>query len=489
MELGDPAETGDPLPGGGRPEDEGDPDPAPARRILQPSNLGLTVQVPVTSRHLNVTLKWGDYTTEPAMPVLELEEAGQRTTVPNWRRHPRTATLTLDIPDDGRGRPVIVPDSSATGHRGGALQLEVLARHYDIPQPDGTIAHTRVVTVMLVNRRHALRNRAADLTTAFQVSLTVSCTEGLVARADLSSFADADFDRRLADLQYRDVVEYAVGLNTSAEWQEDGKVTTAWTEPLPMTEVLRVAPNQQIGGVTWGLEDLVTASATEDALRTALAALPGAYSDWIDRQETQIAKIEGVSRQATAHDLIFRMRQVRDRIDAGIDLLTANPRGRRAFAAMNEAVARAARRRNAGPGGDPALVDAPKWRPFQLAFILMNLPGLTHRTHPDRETVDLLFFPTGGGKTEAYLGLAAYTIAYRRLSAGGPLGAGVTVLMRYTLRLLTLDQLSRAAGVICALELMRGEPAWQEKGKPLLGDWPIEIGLWVGSPRQPKPSR
>ncbi len=69
--------------------------------------------------------------------------------------------------------------------------------------------------------------------------------------------------------------------------------------------------------------------------------------------------------------------------------------------------------------------------------------------------VDLLFFPTGGGKTEAYLGLAAFAIAHRRLSAGGVLGAGVTVIMRYTLRLLTLDQLSRAAGVVCALELMR----------------------------------
>jgi hypothetical protein len=101
------------------------------------------------------------------------------------------------------------------------------------------------------------------------------------------------------------------------------------------------------------------------------------------------------------------------------------------------------------------------------------------------QVADLLFFPTGGGKTEAYLGLAAWTIAHRRLTNGGLLGAGVSVLMRYTLRLLTLDQLSRAAGVVCALELMRGEPAWQEEGKLLLGDWPIEIGLWVGSAASP----
>ncbi|WP_343867697.1 hypothetical protein [Caenispirillum bisanense] len=100
---------------------------------------------------------------------------------------------------------------------------------------------------------------------------------------------------------------------------------------------------------------------------------------------------------------------------------------------MNLAVARAARKRT------PGLSRAPAWRPFQLAFILLNLGALVDKTHDDREVVDLLFFPTGGGKTEAYLGLAAFTIAHRRLSASGVLGAGVAVIMRYTLRLLTLD--------------------------------------------------
>src|SRR5206468_764656 len=104
---------------------------------------------------------------------------------------------------------------------------------------------------------------------------------------------------------------------------------------------------------------------------------------------------------------------------------------------------------------DPAKVVSPVWRPFQLAFILMNLPGLVGATHTDRELVDLLFFPTGGGKTEAYLGLAAFAILLRRLRDAGPTSAGVTVLMRYTLRLLTLDQLGRAATLVCALELLR----------------------------------
>ena len=100
-------------------------------------------------------------------------------------------------------------------------------------------------------------------------------------------------------------------------------------------------------------------------------------------------------------------------------------------------------------------------------------------THNDRERVDLLFFPTGGGKTEAYLGLAAFTIVLRRLRHPGSRGAGMSVLMRYTLRLLTLDQLGRAAALICALELER------EKSSGTLGEWPFEIGLWVGSAATP----
>jgi hypothetical protein len=113
----------------------------------------------------------------------------------------------------------------------------------------------------------------------------------------------------------------------------------------------------------------------------------------------------------------------------------------------------AAEARTAADGASAAT-----WRPFQLAFILLNLPALADPGNPDRAAVpmtgdastgvvDLLFFPTGGGKTEAYLGLAAFAFAIRRLQgmvgtgiyARSGLG-GVAVLMRYTLRLLTAQQ-------------------------------------------------
>ncbi len=136
-----------------------------------------------------------------------------------------------------------------------------------------------------------------------------------------------------------------------------------------------------------------------------------------------------------------------------------------------------------GEAADRRLVDVPRnkvsWRPFQLAFVLLNLPGLIDPKNDQRKFVELLFFPTGGGKTEAYLGLAAFQMIFRRLTNPGVRSCGLSVLMRYTLRLLTLDQLGRAAALVCSMELER------RKDPECLGSWPFEIGLWVGSAATP----
>jgi hypothetical protein len=401
---------------------------------------------------------------------------------------PGQATLRLPVPENGRGRPVLVPGSAGAQRGGGALVLEAHARPYTLDQPDGTKRNLMALTVMVVNRRDNTRRRFSDVTFAFQVRLEVRSAPGLYPRANVTGYASSDLDAALADLHYCDVADYAVGCNTSAGWtpDEDTVVRAAHTDFLPAAEVERVEPNEDIGHVEFGMETLAALAASgPDALRDSLRHLPKQYEAWIAVQEAAIAGIAGAPRQATAQRLINSARKARDRIAAGIALLGGDRNARLAFRAMNEAVARAARQREAGLNGDPSAQGAPRWRPFQLAFILLNLTGLQDRLHPDREAVDLLFFPTGGGKTEAYLGLAAWTIAHRRTINGGTLGAGVAVLMRYTLRLLTLDQLSRASGVICALELMRGEPAWLDGNKRLLGDWPIEIGLWVGSAASP----
>jgi hypothetical protein len=487
-EVPDP-ETGT---GGGRAADDAQDDEPSARKSRVPSSCGLTVLVDASVREVEVSLSWGDYVTVPPLPdeVFTDEKAQFDPAYRNvqWQRVPGQETLRLAIPENGRGRPVLVPGSAGAQRAGGALVLEAHARPYTLEQPNGTKRHLMALTVMVVNRRDNTRRRFSDVTFAFQVRLEVRSALGLYPRANVTGYASSDLDAALADLHYCDVADYAVGCNTSAGWtpDEDAVVRAAHTDFLPAAEVERVEPNENIGDVEFGMEALAALAASgPDALRDGLRHLPTHYEAWIAVQEATITGIAGAPRQATAQRLINSARQARDRIAAGIALLGGDRHARLAFRAMNEAVARAARQREAGLDGDPSAQRAPRWRPFQLAFILLNLSGLQDRLHPDREVVDLLFFPTGGGKTEAYLGLAAWTIAHRRIINGGTLGAGVAVLMRYTLRLLTLDQLSRASGVICALELMRGEPAWLDGSKRLLGDWPIEIGLWVGSAASP----
>lgn len=497
-EQDDLFEEGDPLVGddigadsdigSARAADDAPEDVAPAVRIRAPSSLGVTVLLGASVSEVEVNLRWGDYVTSPALSEEQLLDDKADAPEVEWERVPGSAMLWVPVPTDGQRRTITIPDSGGAQRPSGALQIEAHARPYDVTEPDGTKRALRVLTLMVVNRRSSVRRRYQDVTYAFQVSLAVRCDAGLHPRANMRGFDSKDFDEAVADLHYRDVCEFAVGVNTSASWNADpdGVVREAATDCLPTAEVERVEPNEQIPNVIFDMEALAElARSGPDDLRHALEGLPAAYGAWISAQNALLPTIVGVPRRATAQRLIDGAQDARRRISAGIALLASDQYARLAFRAMNEAVARANRQRAAGHGGDPAAQRAPAWRPFQLAFILLNLSGLHDPLHIDRETVDLLFFPTGGGKTEAYLGLAAWTIAHRRITNGGKLGAGVAVLMRYTLRLLTLDQLTRAAGVVCALELMRNEPAWQDGERKTLGDWPVEIGLWVGSAATP----
>ena len=124
-------------------------------------------------------------------------------------------------------------------------------------------------------------------------------------------------------------------------------------------------------------------------------------------------------------------------------------------------------------------VEILNWRPFQLAFFLINIAYLDNPEHPDRETMDLLWFPTGGGKTEAYLLIISFIIFYRRLSKKVKIKSGLTVLMRYTLRTLTIDQFKRAFSLIIACEQIRINEINNSK------DEEISIGLWVGGKTTP----
>lgn len=472
---------------GGAAGDNDAGDASAARRRFLPSSIGLSAMLDPATERLEVAVRWGDYVPEPPLPPEVLEGGAEPGRQPvSWRRVPREQAVTLAVPDAAQGMVAVpLPGSAATARPGGGLELNVRARPFRLRQADGSLRDVRVVTVFLVNKRLEPAPAWRDVACAYQVELSLGCAEGLVPQHDLSRLSRDDWDDQLADLHYRDAPAHAVGLGcaTEAVRDADGVVRRVRTTHLPRAAVERTVA-ADVPGVTFGMDALADLAAGEgQGLRAALAPLAAAYVGWIAGQRRQAAEDDRVAgapqRRRTAETLVEHMAAAADRIAAAIDLLAADARVRTAFAIANRAVADAARARRPGEA-------APAWRPFQLAFLLLNLCGMADRRHPDREIADLLFFPTGGGKTEAYLGLAAFTIALRRLGATGLLGAGVSVVMRYTLRLLTLDQLGRAAGLVCALELLRtGDDYRDADGRPLLGDWPIEIGLWVGSDASP----
>ena len=476
-EFDEPAEA----PEGG--DDATTPERGSGKRVFLPSSMGLSILVDEATAHFDVSLSWGDYVPDEENAQgggeAERNEAGEDTSeAPGrrrfapWVRRPRAESLSIEVVAVGIGNPA----SFAIPHSNG-LELVCLVRETRLHTSDSDRA-VRAVSLFVVNRRPPVEDDdLQDTAFAFQVEMTVEANRPLVARHDARGLGSDDWDDRLADLHYRDTAEYAVGHNVSTRAEAGGGACRrVYTEWMPTAAVERVEPSV-IADVEFGMEAL-GALAGAAAAERALDPLVGQYRDWIEGQQEAANAFTG-RRKEVAEELVRRATRTADRIEAGISLL-ADPDVLEAFRVANRAMAASARRRRArDEDREPATVDPPVWRPFQLAYILMNLRGIAEPTHVERELVDLLFFPTGGGKTEAYLGLAAFTLVLRRLRNPDPAYRGLSVLMRYTLRLLTLDQLGRAAAMICALELER------EAGPERLGEWPFEIALWVGRAATP----
>ena len=221
-------------------------------------------------------------------------------------------------------------------------------------------------------------------------------------------------------------------------------------------------------------------------VRSALAPMVDGYGAWINAQKNLVPTLH-VGQQEVAKGHITHCEEILARLGEAIDLLASDQEVRLAFCFANKAIALQSQWRG----------QVLNWRPFQLAFILLNVASLADPNHADRNICDLLWFPTGGGKTEAYLGLAAFTIALRRRptrESGHPdSGNGTGVLSRYTLRLLTIQQFRRALGVITACEYLRvqgldspaGPVGWRPSGYGgnetfLWGGGRFSAGLWVG---------
>ena len=451
-DLDEAGETGD--------GDEDAPvEKAAARARYFPSSIGASLLVPPATVDVKVRVRWGDYRRRSESP----EE---------WERIDREENVLITLTNgNGTAKEKPIPNSNGLSVAYLSRPVGILAEGADLP------TGTRTISIFVVNRRVEAPDDRRDEAFVFQVALELSSETEFLRRPNLSGIVSDDWDESVADLQYRDVGEFAVGHNVATEAiREDGTccklVRTCW---IPQAEVEKVDPTP-IPGVELSMDALASLKDGAEA-KAKLGPLVEQYRDWIKEQAEGIPKTPA-KRAATGRELILRANVAANRIECGINLL-AVPECLDAFRIANGCMAEAGRRRLGVMQGKPPEQVNPSWRPFQLAFLLMNLKAIAEPGSEDRNVVDLLFFPTGGGKTEAYLGLAAFTLVLRRLRNPGIASAGLSVLMRYTLRLLTFEQLSRAATLICALELER------QKDVEKLGEWPFEIGLWVGRAATP----
>lgn len=472
------------------------PPPPPLLTSFKPSSFGLSFLLDPEVHRVDVELSWGDYEPEGDSSI-------------KWHRRPRQGKVAgVRVNQTGK-LPSIPLHPGFLGAEHAGISVEGL--HDADVRLEGVVSEFggyRAVSLFLVNRRPAgaKDDRRKDRQWIFQPRLTVCAPDAspiFVAKDAVREQQRAlDHDEASNALLYRHAREFATGHGVAAEWEDPDagskRTTAVWTEFIPGFEIpALVAPASAAGGACLDMRDLAEAkSGTE--VRTMLQPMLLAYQNWIARVKTECKapEIQGDDALVNAAELhLTRCNEALKRMQVGLELIESNSKVFHAFGFANRAMWMqrtqaiwAARTRKTGERtGSPRDVDIDSadnrtWRPFQMGFILLNLRGVADPSSSDRDLVDLLWFPTGGGKTEAYLGLAAFALALRRLkgnTATHDADAGVSVLMRYTLRLLTIQQFQRATALVAACEIIR------RKDERTWGQERFRIGLWVGQSATP----
>ena len=382
------------------------------------------------------------------------------------------------------------------------LHIEIFARPNPL-EPDSKQQH--LFTVCMVNRSNS-GDYHFDNLCVFQSGFTVRITspneEDRILPYPESKLTNLDREELSIALLYRNFQTYAIGHGCAANWGEknsEGNVIVVFAESIPVFEAPSTTP------------DIVDNNG--NTIKVAMASLAGLvpdndglgqlehvidlYENWIATKRQSIPEIPTHLQEiAAAH--LDECEECISRMRSGMAYLQSDQQALTAFQLANHAVLlqqlterhRRSLKLNAKTSEiefsrtyqEPDVENIPmglgQWRAFQIAFLLMSLQSTGEEHNEERKIVELIWFPTGGGKTEAYLGLTAFSLFLRRIRNSKDVG--VHVLTRYTLRLLTAQQFQRAMKLICAMEYLRAQ-----KHKELLGDTRFSIGIWVGSSNTP----
>ncbi len=467
-------------------DDQDNPSDQTTNQSLVPSSLGFTFCVDGSVHAVQLRASWGRY--ERTQSETIDERSGKRPRC--WKRVPSGGTTTIPLDYRVVGPTVVDGDCPDVVIQGSVSD----------PLPNGD----RLVTVFLVNNQTKPEENQ-DRAWVFQPELVARDPEGkaIFRRRPVLDTDGSDEERESLEMIYRGRVEFAVGHGVSVQAtnadDDPARAVEVRTCVLPLQEVLATEspgrdpkdrPSMRRLMEDGSLDMMRLAELDREQLTTTLSVLTDDYALWIEEQRRRIGvSIHGFNVAATS--ALDRCERVLRRLREGISVLNSNDNALEAFRFANRAMAAQrlhsvySLRRRRGENAGLATLDTRdnrSWRPFQLAFMLLSIPALAVPTHRDRTepvdaNADLLWFPTGGGKTEAYLGVAAFTMVIRRLQGnlGGLDGSrGLAVIMRYTLRLLTIQQFQRATTLICAMEVLRrtDNAKW--------GEVPFTVGLWVG---------
>lgn len=345
----------------------------------------------------------------------------------------------------------------------------------------------------------------------FQAEMMIKA-DGIVPYTQPHRSVIDDEEYSLNEEVYRDVPVYGKGVNCAVTWDQDSDNKPSWvkTTYFPRQKATAYSPETEYDRTNNACDvyDLsIWSELSKDEVLTRLKNVASDYSDWHDSQKRNRRDVDVLKK------VLEEQEEFKRRLEENIEYLATSERAFNCFKIANTAmyiqmcIARDdkfKKNRDLSAFNDTDSIFnqgawdyfknckwavRPKYRPFQLAFLVMNVKSTFESDDPYRkDNVDLIWFPTGGGKTEAYLALTALTIAERRTSCEKDV-SGISVIMRYTLRLLTAQQFERASFLICALEFLRKELRNHAEFHLALDspyqDSPITLGMWIGSGATP----
>lgn len=470
--------------------EDDEPDESTKGGFKKPSSIGVSFYLSEETNKINVDVYWGTYYSDKVdggEVVDELLEEDYENKKKKKRqvyvREQMAETVELNLDDLGRAKTIPLRSNAH-------IFVYVIQMRLD----NGY----KMLSVYLHNNNKGSDEKEYERV-MFQVELHVSTK-------DKTAVFIPEYICRKQELEdeyyYKGRPIFGRGRGCAATWNKREDEENAYS--IDSTFI----PSHEIPGVSAQVKDvpekafsmLQLGSPKKKEVSIAnLRLLTALYGDWIKNELKENPQMQEPSFQATGKGIIEKCLDSLRRMNEGIDLIEKDENAFKAFTFMNQSMylqrSITAYSKDCGRGIPCSLSDYMKdnkekgieqdhseWRPFQIAFILLNIKGLIDPESDERNIVDLLYFPTGGGKTEAYLGLIAFIIAYRRLTSDTDSDyekdGGVTVFLRYTLRLLTTQQRDRLLKLIVAMEDLRERS--EKNGKAEFGTTPISIGYWVG---------